>query len=340
MSNTKIHTTFASRLGAARVWFVATDVAYNLLAEQSLFERRPLFSRPARPIHKTSASQSSEARSDAHPEEQSTSQCTPQFYELVWSRLLQHAPASLDNIRMMARQLPRPQSLLLVDISLPTSHLCSACQVGADICIEKLDYLLQQRDCDICVVGIHKKTLPLLGDLIDRLDEVCVPMSDPRLMQALQALPKLDAAMHAHCDFAQQFAYYAHCHPLVAQVRYPGLASDPCMRTAASIFHGGFGPVCDVRLRQRTSTSVTNTNSVSDDDACESDPPQIAEALVAAWQEQYGVVETPKTAAIADNPFAEHMELLYDKNGNAWVRVSSCGNQTVEHFEAILSSLQ
>lgn len=300
MTDTEIHKTFASRLGAARVWFVATDVAYDLLATQALFERRPLLRRPV----------------SISP--QAEEQSTPQWYELVWSRLLQDAPVSLDNIRMIAKQLSRPQSLLVVDASLATSHLCSACQVGADLCIEKLDYLLQQNDCGMCVVGIHKKALPLLCDLIDRLDDVCVPLSDPRLRQALHALPQLDSTMHEHCDFAQQFAYYAHCHPRVAQVRYPGLAADPCMRTAASIFHGGFGPICDVRLRSR-----------------ESDVSNLAEQVVSAWQEQFGA----QTLSV-NNPFAERMELLYDHNGQAWVRVSSCGNQTVEHFETLLSSLQ
>lgn len=49
-------------------------------------------------------------------------------------------------------------------------------------------------------------------------------------------------------DTAQVVANYLRCHPRVAEVRYPGLTSDPCYREASSTLRGGFGPWVDLRL--------------------------------------------------------------------------------------------
>lgn len=46
----------------------------------------------------------------------------------------------------------------------------------------------------------------------------------------------------ARSDAAQVVANYLRCHPAVAEVRYPGLTSDPDYQKASSTLRGGFGP--------------------------------------------------------------------------------------------------
>ena len=46
----------------------------------------------------------------------------------------------------------------------------------------------------------------------------------------------------AASDVAQAFAAYLCCHPGVAEVRYPGLKTDPSFAVAAQVLVGGFGP--------------------------------------------------------------------------------------------------
>ena len=51
----------------------------------------------------------------------------------------------------------------------------------------------------------------------------------------------------AASDVAQAFASYLACHPVVAEVRYPGLKSDPSFAVAAQVLVGGFGPLISWR---------------------------------------------------------------------------------------------
>ena len=58
----------------------------------------------------------------------------------------------------------------------------------------------------------------------------------------------VSAASHrAASDVAQAFAAYLSCHPAVAEVRYPGLKSDPSFAVAAQVLVGGFGPLISWR---------------------------------------------------------------------------------------------
>lgn len=49
-------------------------------------------------------------------------------------------------------------------------------------------------------------------------------------------------------DAAQVVANYLRCHPAIAEVRYPGLTSDPDYQKASSTLRGGFGPLVWVRF--------------------------------------------------------------------------------------------
>ena len=58
----------------------------------------------------------------------------------------------------------------------------------------------------------------------------------------------VSAASHrAASDVAQAFAAYLSCHPAVAEIRYPGLKSDPSFAVAAQVLVGGFGPLISWR---------------------------------------------------------------------------------------------
>lgn len=60
---------------------------------------------------------------------------------------------------------------------------------------------------------------------------------------AVVASGEVTAESHrAASDVAQAFAAYLSCHPTVAELRYPGLKSDPSFAIAAQVLVGGFGP--------------------------------------------------------------------------------------------------
>ena len=59
----------------------------------------------------------------------------------------------------------------------------------------------------------------------------------------------MDAGEWRACsDNAQVAANFLRCHPVVAEVRYPGLTRDPDYREASSTLRGGFGPLVRMRL--------------------------------------------------------------------------------------------
>ena len=60
---------------------------------------------------------------------------------------------------------------------------------------------------------------------------------------AVVASEDVTAESHrAASDVAQAFSAYLSCHPAVAEVRYPGLKSDPSFVVATQVLVGGFGP--------------------------------------------------------------------------------------------------
>ena len=70
---------------------------------------------------------------------------------------------------------------------------------------------------------------------------------------SLSALAELSERMEpgqwrACSDAAQVVANFLACHPAVAEVRYPGLTSDPAYHEASCTLRGGFGPELHLRL--------------------------------------------------------------------------------------------
>lgn len=69
----------------------------------------------------------------------------------------------------------------------------------------------------------------------------------------MSALLELQTTMDANewrriSDAAQVVANYLACHPAVAELRYPGLTSDPDYQEASGTLRGGFGPELHLRL--------------------------------------------------------------------------------------------
>lgn len=78
----------------------------------------------------------------------------------------------------------------------------------------------------------------------------------PSLQGLLELQATLEAGEWRRCsDTAQVAANYLRCHPTVAEVRYPGLTSDPDYREASSTLRGGFGPLVRVRVLAKSSVS-------------------------------------------------------------------------------------
>ena len=67
-----------------------------------------------------------------------------------------------------------------------------------------------------------------------------------RLAELAESMPA--GEWRARSDVAQAVACYLACHPRVAEVRYPGLTSDPDYQRASSTLRCGFGPWVDVCL--------------------------------------------------------------------------------------------
>jgi O-acetylhomoserine/O-acetylserine sulfhydrylase-like pyridoxal-dependent enzyme len=61
-------------------------------------------------------------------------------------------------------------------------------------------------------------------------------------------LEALARRWHTQSDAAQVVASYLRCHPCVADLRYPGLKSDPSFEVASRTLQGGFGPLVDYRV--------------------------------------------------------------------------------------------
>ena len=85
---------------------------------------------------------------------------------------------------------------------------------------------------------VDASEVSLEGTAADRLGADVVVASDA-----------VTAKTHrAASDTAQAFAAYLACHPKVAELRYPGLKSDPSFTIAAQVLVGGFGPYISWRL--------------------------------------------------------------------------------------------
>ena len=179
-------------------------------------------------------------------------------------------PVRVGDLRSACRASREGRCLSVVDNSLATSALCSPCALGADACVESLDATLGLTSVRGDVTdpqGFGQGLLPEALTCVALSRAACA--SHPALAAALddascsastlgsegllsRGLATLDARMRSASDAAQVVACYLRCHPRVSRVSYPGLASDPSRPAAASVLHGGFGPVVDLLPARRS----------------------------------------------------------------------------------------
>lgn len=86
-------------------------------------------------------------------------------------------------------------------------------------------------------------------------------------MPTLEELRELRGALgperwRACSDVAQVAASYLACHPVVAEVRYPGLKGDALFSRAACALEGGFGPIVEYRTQAGECRELDCTNEL------------------------------------------------------------------------------
>lgn len=115
---------------------------------------------------------------------------------------------------------------------------CASVRLGAHVAV----YAREQ----LTMVGVARDADHVLPDIGRQLEELPLA-SDVKLQDLETMVEEAAAAWHAASDAAQVVASFLRCHPLVSQVRYPGLRGDPSFDIAARTLIGGFGPLIDFR---------------------------------------------------------------------------------------------
>lgn len=177
-------------------------------------------------------------------------------------------PVRACDLRALAREARSDGVILVADNSLATLALCSPCQLGAHVCVERATWATcGAPDASGESAGPHSAAPVLVS--VSRDAERGVPgvsalvgaWAKARPASADQAarigasLSCLEARTHASCDAAQVVANFLACHPLVSRVAYPGLSSDPSQPVAANVLRGGFGHVVDFLPASATTSS-------------------------------------------------------------------------------------
>lgn len=143
-------------------------------------------------------------------------------------------PVFCVDVRAEARAAHEVGEELVCDVTQTGPSACPALGMGANV------VLVRERGARRALVGFSA----VWGPLATRLNEALSPLAAE---DALRVLEDADARIRwrARSDAAQVVASYLACHPLVAEVRYPGLRADPSFNVAARTLRGGFGPVLD-----------------------------------------------------------------------------------------------
>lgn len=165
------------------------------------------------------------------------------------------APVRACDLRALAREARSDGVILVADNSLATLALCSPCQLGAHVCIERATWVTCDapdesagpRPTALVLVSMSRdaeRGVPGVSALVGAWAKAR-PASADQAARLEASLSRLEARTHASCDAAQVVASFLACHPLVSRVAYPGLSSDPSQPVAANVLHGGFGRVVD-----------------------------------------------------------------------------------------------
>jgi O-succinylhomoserine sulfhydrylase len=136
--------------------------------------------------------------------------------------------------------------LLVVDNCFCTPVLQRPLALGADIVVHSATKYLDGQGR--CVGGAVLGSEALVGDAVYGFLRTCGPTMSPfNAWVFLKGLETLSLRMQAHCRSAAQVAGWLQRQPGVTKVHYPGLASHPQHRLAASQ-QTGFGGIVSFEL--------------------------------------------------------------------------------------------
>ncbi|MGW8309866.1 MAG: O-succinylhomoserine sulfhydrylase [Thiogranum sp.] len=136
--------------------------------------------------------------------------------------------------------------LLVVDNCFCTPVLQRPLALGADIIVHSATKYLDGQGR--CVGGAVLGSEALVGDAVYGFLRTCGPTMSPfNAWVFLKGLETLSLRMQAHCRSAAQVADWLQRQPVVTKVHYPGLASHPQHRLAASQ-QTGFGGIVSFEL--------------------------------------------------------------------------------------------
>ena len=149
--------------------------------------------------------------------------------------------ARLGDIRLLADLAHGQDALLVVDNCFCTPALQRPLALGADIVIHSATKYLdgQGRCVGGAVVGDRKTVGEAVFGVLRTTGPTMSPFNAWVFLKGLETLP---IRMRAHCASAQTLAEWLEDQPAVSRVYYPGLASHPQHRLAASQ-QSGFGGI-------------------------------------------------------------------------------------------------
>ena len=153
---------------------------------------------------------------------------------------LAETPIKCFDLRALGLEARERGVALMVDNTLPGATGCAAVRLGAHVAYAALGE-------DLCAWAVSRDAERVLPGIVERLS--ALPQAEGDTLE--EARERIDRGAHEWrkaSDAAQVVAAFLVCHPRVAEVRYPGLKSDPSFDVAARTLQRGFGPVVDFRL--------------------------------------------------------------------------------------------
>lgn len=151
--------------------------------------------------------------------------------------LLEGTPVMCADVRALGKTARLQGLPLVVDNGMAGFGGCPSVRLGAHLAFAQVG----EGQCLVALSRDAENALPSIGERIERSPQV----SEAQLSLLDELLAQQARAWRARSDAAQVVASYLRCHPKVAQVRYPGLKSDPSFAVAARTLQGGFGPLVD-----------------------------------------------------------------------------------------------
>lgn len=157
------------------------------------------------------------------------------------------APVTCPDMRLLADEARSAGRVLVVDNTLATSFGSSPARRGGHVVVERLGGN-EGEGTSAWAVSLSRdaRSVPGLREAVAAL-----PRVGEEAQEAIRAqLPAREEERRLSNDEAAVLASYLVCHPRVAAVRYPGLATDPSHEAAAALLHNGFGPMVDFALAE------------------------------------------------------------------------------------------